>query len=134
MDQLAANAAGRNNSDLARLAGLWVAHGDDGLDAVIPGLGNGTTDCDGLGANRDAADIGIDVDPGNDAAVAGQHRSADLLPVVAIPLANHLGGGSDEIPVLVGQDRSIASFDSRSVFHFASSLRPRRISCATSAF
>ena len=103
MDQLAADAAGRDHRDLAGLAGLRVAHGDDGLDAMVAGLGDGAADGDGFGTDRDTANIGVDVHAGDDTAVAGAHGSADLLPVVAIARADRFGGGVDQLLVLFAQ-------------------------------
>src|SRR6185312_3937882 len=88
MDQFAADAAGRDHRDLAGLAGLGMTHSNDGLDPVIPGLGDGAADRNRLGTYGIPADIGIDVDAGHDAAVAGAHGGADLLPFVAVTLAD----------------------------------------------
>jgi hypothetical protein len=100
VDQLAADAAGRDDGDLAGLTGLGVTHGDDGFDTVVAGLGNGAADGDRFGADRDPADIGVDIHAGDDTAVARAHGSTDLLPVVAIALTDRCGGCGDQFLVL----------------------------------
>ena len=84
-DQFAADAAGRDHLDaLVLLMRLGMADGDDGLDAMVAAFGDRAPDRDGLGADGDAPDIGVDIDAGDDAAVARAKRRADLLPFVAV--------------------------------------------------
>src|SRR5262249_47122391 len=77
-----------------------------------------------LGTHRHAAEIGVDIDARDDAAVARAQRGADLLPLVAIALRDRLARDGDQFAVLRGQRRAT---------HRASSLSPARISRPVSA-
>src|ERR1700752_4206804 len=115
-----------------------MSHGHDGLDAVVAGLGDGASDGDRFRADRDPADIGVDVHAGHDAAVAGAQRRSHLLPVIAIALADRLCGGGDQFLVFFAQhsrrcipvrlDGGVST-----IAYFANSFSPSRMSCAVSA-
>src|SRR3569833_4190743 len=66
MDQLAANTARRARGDLAGLARLRMTDRNHGLDAVVAMLGDGAPDRNRFGTDRDAAEIGINIDSGDD--------------------------------------------------------------------
>src|SRR5258708_27378357 len=82
-----------------------MAHGDNGFDAMVAALGDGPADRDRFGADRDPADIGIDIHAGDDAAIAGAHRRPYFLPIVAISLADRLGSGGDQFLVFFSLPR-----------------------------
>src|SRR5206468_1175276 len=128
----------RDRRELARLSGLGVTHGGDGFDAMVAAFGDGAADGDRFGADRDPADIGVDVHAGDDTAIAGPHGRADLLPLVAIALADGFGGDGDQLFVIVAQHNGECVPSSVGgqpmAVYFASSFRPSRISCAVSAF
>src|SRR6185503_14052469 len=75
---------------------------------------------------------------GHDAAVAGAHGGADLLPVIAIALADGFGGRGDQFLVLFAQHGGEcipSSLGGRpTAVYCDNSFRPSRISCAASAF
>ena len=124
VDDLAARAARRDHRDGAvRLAGLGMAHRDDRLDALVARLGDGAADRHRLGAHRHAAEIGVDVDAGDDAPVARAQRRADLLPLVAIARPDRLARGGDQLAVLLAQRRAAHRASSFS----ASADQPRRL-------
>ena len=127
-DQLAAGAARRHHRDgLVGLGRLGMAHRDDGVDAGLAEIGDRAAERDRLGAHRHAAEIGIEIDAGDDAAVARAHRRADLLPVVAIALLDRRARRLDQF------DGPARSSDHATLRHFASSFRPSRISRGVSA-
>ena len=76
-----------------------------------------------LGAHRHAAEIGVEIDAGEDASVARAQRRADLLPVVAIAPLDRFARGGDQF---AGPARSASSTSASR--HFASSFSPSRIS------
>src|SRR6185437_5262756 len=82
------------------------------------------TDRHRLRTHGHAAQIGVDVDARDDAAVARAQRGADLLPFVAVALLDRRARGRDQRLVLGGE--LLAP-------HRASSLRAARISRAVSA-
>ena len=102
-----------------------MAHRDDHLDAVIAEIDEGAAERHRLGADRHAAEIGVEIDAGEDFSRAGAQRRADLLPVVAIAQLDRRRRGRDQF--LVG------FAELRRPFHFASSFKPSRISVVTSA-
>ncbi len=125
-DQLAAGAAGRHHRDRSILfLGRRMAHGDDGFDAELTGDGDRLAERNRLGADRHAAEIGIETDAGENLAGARAQRGADLLPVVAIALADRLGRGLDQCAVGFAQSGLRR--------HLESSFSPSRINCAVSA-
>src|SRR6267378_832242 len=103
---------------------LGMAHRHDGLDALVARLGDGAPDRHRLGAYRHAAQIGVDIDAGDDSAVARAQRGADLLPVVAIALPDGVARRRDQLAVAFAQGRGV---------HLAISLRAERINFAASA-
>ena len=102
-----------------------MAHRDDHLDAVVAEIDEGAAERHRLGADRHAAEIGVEIDAGEDFSRTRAQRRADLLPVVAIAQLDRRRGGRDQF--LVG----LAEF--RRPFHFASSFKPSRIRVRTSA-
>ena len=101
-DELTADAAGRNHLDaLVRLVRLADGERPRWSDAVVAAFGDGAADRDRLGANRDAADIGVDIHASHHAAVARAQSGADLLPLVAVTAPDRAGGGLDQFRSLV---------------------------------
>ena len=95
-NQLAARPAWRHYRDRPVLAaGRRMAHRDDHLDAVIAEIDEGAAERHRLGANRHAAEIGVELDAGEDPPRARAQRRADFLPVVAIAQLDRSGGGRD---------------------------------------
>src|SRR5262249_40590214 len=115
---------GRDHRDgLVLLARLRMAHRDDGVDADLAEFGDGLAERDGFGADRHAAEIGVEIDAGIDLAGAQAQRGADFLPVVAIAAADRLACGLDQ-----------SAIGGSELFgHFASPFSPSRISCLVSA-
>src|SRR5262245_66436048 len=99
-----------------------MAYRHDGLDAGLADVGDRMAKRDRLRAHRHAPQIGVEVDTGIDASVAGAQRGADFLPVVAVTPFDRVSGGDDQLPVALAQPR-----------HFASSFNPSRMSRAVSA-
>ena len=125
-DQLAAGAARRHHRDgLIGFGRLGMAHGDDGVDAGLAELGDGAAERDRFGADRHAAEIGVEIDAGEDPPVARAQRRADLLPVVAVAPLDRRARRFDQFMVLRAQHEA--------PYHFASSFSPSRISCGVSA-
>src|SRR5262249_39291256 len=125
VDDLAARAARRHHCDGAvLLIRLGMAHRDDALDALVARLGDGAADRHRFGAHRHAAEIRVDVDAGDDAAVAVAQRGAAPLPLVAIAALDGVARRRDQLAILGGEARPL---------HRASSLRAARISRAVSA-
>ena len=78
-----------------------MADRDNGLDAMVAAFGDGAADRDSFRANGNTPDIGVDIDAGDDAAVARAKRRADLLPFVAVTLLDRAGGGFDQFLVFL---------------------------------
>ena len=96
-NQFAAGAARRHHRDgLILVVRRRMAHGDDGIDAVVAEIDDGAAERDGLGAHRHAAEIGVEIDAGEDLARARAQRRADLLPVVAVALLDRRGRRRDQ--------------------------------------
>ena len=99
-DQLAAGAARRHHRDgPILLVGRRMAHRDDRVDAGFAGVGDRLAERNRLGADRHAAEIGVETDAGEDLAGARAQRRADLLPVVAIAPPDRVGRGLDQCAV-----------------------------------
>ena len=98
---------------------------DDFFDPIIADFDEGTTERNRLGANRHAAEIGVEIDAGKDFAGTGAQRGADFLPVVAVALLDRRRRRRDQLLVGFAQCRR--------PFHLASSFKPSRISVLTSA-
>ena len=64
-----------------------MANRDDGIDAGIAQIDDGATERDRLGAHGHAAEIGVEIDAGENLSRACAKRRADLLPIVAIASA-----------------------------------------------
>ena len=66
-DKLAAGAAGRHYGDaLIFFLRRRMPHRDDNVDPRIAEIDEGAPECDRLGANRHAAEIGVEIDAGED--------------------------------------------------------------------
>ena len=93
---------------------------------VIAEIDEGAPERDRFGADRHAAEIGVEIDAGKNLAGTGAQRRADLLPVVAVALLDRRGRGFDQFtdPLCSSVCRP---------FHFASSFSPSRISVFASA-
>src|SRR2546430_693899 len=112
-DQLAAAPARRHHGDgLIRLGGPRMTDRNDDVDAALADLGDHLSQRDRLGAHRHAAQIGIEVDAGEDASGSGAQRGADFLPVVALTSSDDGACDFHEFNVLRAQEiaqRSISS-------------------------
>src|SRR5947208_7514659 len=108
------------------------------FDAVFSAIGYCAAYRDRFSTDSYPADIGVDVHASDDTAIAGPHGRADLLPLVAITLADGFGGDGDQLFVLVAQHDGECVPSSvggqPTPVYFDNSFRPSRISCAVSAF
>jgi hypothetical protein len=68
-----------------------MAHGDDGLDALVTQFDEGAAERHGLRAHRHAAEISVEIDAGEQLAAARAQCRPDLLPVVAVALFDRRG-------------------------------------------
>ena len=76
-----------------------MPHRDDGLDAGIADIDHGTPQRHRFGADRHAAEIGVEIDAGIDRTLAGAERRADFLPVVTIALFDRRARRRDQFLV-----------------------------------
>ena len=102
-----------------------MTHRDDHVDARIAEIDEGAPERDRFGADRHAAEIGVEIDAGKNLAGTGAQRRADLLPVVTVALLDRRGRRIDQFMIRFAQ--------ACATFHFASSFSPSRISVFASA-
>ena len=105
---------------------IGMAHGDNSVDAGIAQIDKGAAERHRLGAYRHAAEISVEIDAGKDFPRPRAQRRADLLPVVAVALANGVGGSLDQSAIRLAQRLSLGA-------HLDNSFNPSLISCAVSA-
>src|SRR6202035_3703150 len=89
------------------------------------GLDDGAAERNGLGTDRHAAKIGIEIYPGENLSRAGAQSRTHFLPVIAITAFDRVFSGLHEFAISLAELALLA--------HFASSFRPSRISVETSA-
>src|SRR5438876_6381734 len=105
-DQLAAAPAWRHYDDsLMGFVGVWMTHRHDRLDSSLTHVGHRSAEGHRFRADRHAAQIRIEIDPGINASIACAQGSADLLPVVAITALYRLAGGGDQLLVALAEHR-----------------------------
>ena len=85
---------------------VWVvirtAHRDDGVKCRCPFQDRFPND-DGFRTDRDASDIGFDMDGGEHRASGGAERRADAMLVPSVIGGDHLFGPVDEVAIITGE-------------------------------
>jgi len=80
-----------------------MPHRHDHFNTGIAEVDKGAPERDRFGAHRHAAEVGVEINASEEFAGTCTHGGADFLPVVAVALADRVGGGVDQFLVFLAQ-------------------------------